>query len=71
MPKTGNKIPRPLSSVVHASRSNEVLPFYYLYLGGSTTGNMYVFVLKDDISVYAWLSPTASACSAHAAETLA
>lgn len=32
---------------------------------------MYVLVLKDDFSGYAWLSPTSPAFSSHAAETLA
>lgn len=69
--KTGAKIPRPLSLTLHASRPNEVLHFDYLYLGGSETGDMYVLVLKDDLSGYCWLEETCSANAEHAASTLA
>lgn len=69
--KTGTKVPRPLASTLHGSRPNEVLHFDYLYLGSSTAGEMYALVLKDDLSGYTWLEPTASANAAHAASTLA
>lgn len=56
---------------LQASRQNEVLHFDYLYLGTSYSGDVYVIVLKDDLSGYAWLEPTTSATSEHAASTLA
>lgn len=69
--KTGSKIPRPLSRTLHASRPNEVLHFDYLYLGASESGEMYVLVLKDDLSGYCWIEETKSANAEHAAATLA
>lgn len=69
--KTGAKIPRPLAATLHASRPNEVLHFDYLYMGGSDSGEIYVLVLKDDFSGYAWLEPTKSANAEHTASTLA
>lgn len=52
--ESGNKIPRP-SSTVHRSNPNEVLHFDLLYLGKGEDG-MTIFILrKDDLSSYCWL----------------
>ncbi len=71
MTKSGSTIPRPISTTLHGSKPNEVLHFDYLFLGTSSQDEMYVLVLKDDFSGYCWLSATNSACSEHAAKTLA
>lgn len=69
--KTGNKIPSPLSSTIHASRPNEVIHFDYLFLGQSEKEEKYAMIGKDDLSGYIWLDTTASADSEHAADVLA
>lgn len=37
MSKTGHKIPRPMSETVHAEKPNDVLHFYFLYMGRDKT----------------------------------
>ena len=69
--KSGNKIPRPLSTTLHATKPNEVIHFDYLFLGDSENDKKYVFVIKDDLSGYCWLEPNVSADAEHAAEVLA
>jgi len=69
--KSGNKIPRPLSTTIHACKPNEVIHFDYLFLGENDKEQKYVLVVKDDLSGYCWLEPSASACSEHTAEVLA
>jgi len=71
MAKSGNKIPRPLSTTLHGSKPNEVLHFDYLFLGKSIDDSKYVLALKDDISGYCWLAPTSNANGEFAAATLA
>lgn len=68
---SGNKIPRPLSSTIHASKPNEVIHFDYFLLGESDEDYKYVLVVKDDLSGYCWLEPTTSAGAEHTAEVLA
>ena len=53
--KSGNRIPRRLSSGIHATKPGEILHFDYLYLGRSSGVEKYVLVLKDDLSSYCWL----------------
>lgn len=61
---SGNKVPRPLSSTLHASRPNEIIHFDYLFLGQSNKQFKYVLVVKEDLSGYVWLEPNNSAeCS--------
>jgi len=69
--KSGNKVPRPLSTTLHATKPNEVIHFDYLYLGEGEDDHKYVLVVKDDLSGYCWLEPTISANSEHTAEVLA
>lgn len=69
--RSGSAVPRPLSQTLHATKPNDVLHFDYLFLGKSTADDKYVFVLKDDFSGYAWVTPTSNATAEHAAETLA
>lgn len=54
--KCGNKVPRPLSSTLHADKPNGVLHFDYIFLGDSTEQRKYALVLKDDLSGYCWLN---------------
>lgn len=68
--KSGNKVPCPLLTTVHASRPNEVIHFNYVFLGQCAKQNKYAPVVKDDLSGYAWLEQSASADSQHAAEVL-
>lgn len=69
--KSGEKIPRPLSTTLHASKPNEVIHFDYLFMGESDKHNKYVLVVKDDLSGYCWLEPTSSASAEHTANVLA
>ena len=69
--KSGNKVPRPLSTTLHGTKPNEVIHFDYLFLGDSEHDHKYVLVVKDDLSGYCWLEPTTSADSEHTAEVLA
>ena len=69
--KSGNKVPRPLSTTLHATKPNEIIHFDYLFLGEGEDDKKYVLVVKDDLSGYCWLEPTTSADSEHTAEVLA
>ena len=69
--KSGNRIPRPLSSGIHATKPGQILHFDYLYLGRSSGIEKYVLVLKDDLSSYCWLEPVDGAPSENAAVVLA
>jgi len=46
----GKLVPVPMGSQVHAEAPNEVLHFDFLHMGPSSTGEVYVCVLKDDHS---------------------
>ena len=69
--KSGNKVPRPLSTTLHASKPDEVIYFDYLFLGDSDEDRKYVLVVKDDLSGYCWLESTQSADATHTAKVLA
>lgn len=69
--KSGDKVPRPLSTTVHAVKPNEVIHFDYLFLGENEHDNKYVLVVKDDLSGYCWLDPTSSADATHTSSVLA
>lgn len=56
--RSGATVPRPLFQTLHASKPNDVLRFDYLFLGKSDGDKKYVFVVKDDFSRYAWVTPT-------------
>lgn len=68
--KAGLRIPRPLALTEHATRPNEITHFDYLYMGAGAGGMQYILVIRDDLSGYLWLSPSASADSAHTAQEL-
>ncbi len=59
--RTGERIPRPLVSTMHATSPYELVHFDYLYMGESTTGHTYVLVLRDDLSSYVWLTASKTA----------
>jgi Integrase zinc binding domain len=46
----GLRTPRPLGEAIHAERPNQVLHFYFLFMGLATTGQKYILILKDDFS---------------------
>ena len=58
-------MPRPLGHSLHAEKPNQLLHFYYWYIGPSDGGNVYVLIIKDDFSSYVWLIP----CTAANADT--
>lgn len=64
---SGNRVPRPLSSGIHATKPGQILHFDYLYLGRSSGIEKYVLVLKDDLSSYCWLEPVDGATAENAA----
>lgn len=52
--------PRPLSSTLHASKTNEVVQFDSLYIGTGTKEMKCVLEIKDNLSSYRLLRPTAT-----------
>jgi hypothetical protein len=49
-------VPRPLGTQLHATKPNEILHFYFLYIGLSKDGKyQHLLLLKDDLSGYLWL----------------
>jgi hypothetical protein len=65
---TGDKVPRPLGTQLHATKPNEILHFGFLYIGLSRDGKyQYLLLLKDDLSRHQWLVPCRTA---HAAATV-
>ena len=50
----GETIPRPLGHSIHAELPNEVLYFDFCYIGRSSSGEVYILILKDDFSSYVW-----------------
>lgn len=71
MAKGKNKIPRPLSLTAHVAIPNEVIHFDYLFMGESDDHLKYIFVIKDDLSGYAWLDAYPATSAENAATTLA
>lgn len=53
MSKSGNKMPRTLSTTLHSTKPNDPQHFYYLFLGLSTSKDKYIMVIKDDPAVIA------------------
>ncbi len=43
--KSSNKVPRPLSTTLHATKPNEIIHFDYLFLGESNGDNKYVLAI--------------------------
>jgi hypothetical protein len=67
----GDKVPRPLSAQLHATKPNEILHFDFLYIGLSKDGKyQYLLLLKDDLSGYPWLVPCRTADSAATVDTI-
>lgn len=56
----GEKIPRRFGSALFGAKLNDLLQFYYLELGKSTTTNRYMLMIRDDHSGCTWLYPTPS-----------
>ena len=67
---TGETIPRPLASQLHGSRPNEVVHLDFLYMGPSSTGDLYLLLLKEDFLSFVWLFPFASATAETGVEAL-
>ena len=68
--RTGETVPRPFGHALHAERPNEILHIDYLYLGPSIEDARYALLIKDDLSSYIWIWPTARATSEHAVDAL-
>lgn len=67
---TGNTVPRPLGHSLHAEKPNQILHFDFCYIGKSNTGEIYILILKDDLSSYVWLFPSATADAEQVADAL-
>ena len=50
-----------MGNALHAAKPNQILHFDFCYIGKSTSGELYVLILKDDFSSYVWLFPCISA----------
>lgn len=46
----GRRNPRPFGHASHSDKPNELLHFDLMFMGGSTSGEEYVLVMKDDAS---------------------
>jgi hypothetical protein len=66
----GSHIPRPLGEALHADKPNLVLYFDFLYVGKSSSGPIYILVLRNDMSDYVWLWPCEQANAANTADAL-
>jgi Integrase core domain len=67
----GDKVPRPLGTQLHETKPNEILHFYFLYIGLSRDGKyQYLLLLKDDLSGYLWLVPCRTADAAATVDAL-
>jgi Integrase core domain len=59
---SGDKVPLPLGTQLHATKPNEILHFDFLYIGLSTDWkHQYLLLFKDDLSGYLWLVPCRTA----------
>jgi hypothetical protein len=62
---SGDKVPRPLGTQLHATKHNKILHFDFFYIGLSRDGkSQYVLLRKDDLSGYLWLVPCRTADAA-------
>ena len=69
--RAGEMVPRPHAHALHGERPNEVIHADYLYMGPSAKKELkYVLIIRDDLSSYVWLWPTASPTSDAAAEAI-
>ena len=68
--RTVNRVPRPLATILHASRPNEVVHFDFLYMGPSTNEMKFLLVIRGDLSTYMWLCPCTNADAKSAAVSL-
>lgn len=63
-------MPRPPGVTVFGTRPNDLLQFDYLDLGKSTSGNRYVFMMREDHNGYTWLYPTPFTSAEEAAHAI-
>ncbi len=68
--ESGKVVPRPLGHAMHAEKPNELLHFDFCYLMPGEDSVTYVLILKDDLSGYVWLIPTADADAESVADAL-
>lgn len=56
--RNGERIPKPLATVLDSQWPNEVIHMDFLYMGPTEKTNLkYVLLLKDDLTSYSWLMP--------------
>ena len=70
MTRAGEVIPRPLGSALHGSKPNEVIHMDFLFMGPGRDEKKYILIIRDDLSSYIWLWPTAACTSEAAADAL-
>ena len=68
--KAGMRVPRPLSSTLHATKPNEIIHLDFLYMGPGYNDLKYILVIRDDLSGYIWLCPTQPADASSTAKEL-
>jgi Integrase zinc binding domain len=67
----GDKVPRPLGTQLHTTKSNKILHFDFLDIGLSRDGKyQYLLLLKDDLSGSLWLVPCRTANAAVTVDAL-
>jgi transposase InsO family protein len=66
----GDRTLRPYVQALHVSQPNEVIHFDFLFMVPSLAGYKYLLLIKDDLSGYLWLLPSASADAAATVDAL-
>ena len=69
--RSGELIPRPLGSLIHGTRPNEVVHIDYLIMGKGFDGMQYVLLIRDNFSSFVWTCACKAANGEFAAEMLA
>ena len=70
MTRSGKIVPRPLGHALHDEHPNEVVHIHFLHMGQGTDDNKYVLLIKDDLSSYIWIWPTAETTAECASDAL-
>lgn len=68
--RTGKAVLRPLGSALHEQRPNEVVHFDVLYMGSISASGWYILIIRDDLSSFVSLWPTAEALSSAVADAI-
>lgn len=63
-------LPWQLGHSIYAEKPSELLPFNFLFMGGSSTAAQYLLLMKDHESNYCWMEPAHSLTAMAASDAL-